>query len=105
MFAVVEGARVEPGAIDGTSHTIALLGRQQTAAFEVVLPLLERVYIAPFLGDAPVLDNLLEKREREWDGANDVCRLAGIVSEELVEVLQRPELRFCCVLEYGEFLG
>ena len=56
----MEGAGVEPDSIDGSSHEIALVCCQETPAFEVVLPLFERVYIGPFLSRAPVLYDLLE---------------------------------------------
>ena len=56
----MEGAGVEPYPIDGSSHEIALIGCQETPAFEVVLPLLERVDVAPFLSCAPMLHDLLE---------------------------------------------
>ena len=82
----MEGAGVEPDSIDGSPHEIALIRCQESPAFEVVLPLLERVDVAPFLSCAPMLHNLLEQCERERNGANDMCRLAFVVGEELSEV-------------------
>ena len=82
----MEGAGVEPDSIDGSSHEIALVCCQETPAFEVVLPFLERIDVAPFLSRAPMLHDLLEQREREGNGANDVRRLTSVVGEELREV-------------------
>ena len=82
----MEGAGVEPDSIDGSSHEVTLIHCQETPAFKVVLPLLERVDVAPLLSCAPMLHNLLEQREREGNGANNVCRLAFVVGQELSEV-------------------
>lgn len=50
------------------------------------------------------MNDLLEQRDREWDVADYVCRLAGIVGQELGEVFERPELGFGGFFEDGEFL-
>lgn len=86
VVAVVEGAGVEPDPIYGSSHKIALVRCEETPAFEVVLPLLEWKDVAPFLGCAPMLHNLLEQSERERNGANNVRRLAFVMGEELSQV-------------------
>lgn len=49
---VVEGARVEPYAVNGSSDPVPFLMGQKAAALVVVLPFLERVYVAPFLSHA-----------------------------------------------------
>lgn len=67
MVAVVEGAGVQPGAIDGSANAISFVGCQESAAFVVVLPFLEGVNVTPLLRYAPVVYDLLQQCEREGD--------------------------------------
>ena len=84
---------------------MALRGREGAPRREVVLPFLERVDGAPFLGGAAGVDDLLEEREGEGDGAVDVCALAGVVGQELGQVGEGAVLGFGGVLQNGEALG
>lgn len=105
MGTVVKGVRIEPETVEGTAETVALIVLQHPPVLEVVLPLLEGINIAPSFRNATSLDNLLEQRERERHGADEVCGLASIVGQELHNILKRAVLRFGGVLEDVELLG
>lgn len=63
MSGVVEGAGVEPDAVDCSSEAVALVGCQEAAAFEVVFPFFEGVDFAPFFCNAAMLYDLGEEGE------------------------------------------
>ena len=80
-------------------------GREEASVAEVVFPLLERVDVFPFFGDAADFEELLEEREGGGDAADEVRGLAGIVGHELDGVFEGAELGFSGVVEDWETLG
>lgn len=69
-----------------------------------MFPFFEGVDFAPFFCDTAVRCDLGEEGEREGDRAEDVGWLAGVVGEELGEVVEGPELRFGGGFKDGKFL-
>jgi len=102
--AVVEGVRVQPQAVQRPAQPPALVGCQESAVFEVLLPFLERVDVAPLLSNTASVCDLLEESKRKGDRARDVRGLAGVVGQELGEVLEGAELGFSGVLKEVELL-
>ena len=84
MVSVVECASVQPETVDCPTQSIPLIGRQETPVLVIVLPPLEWVKVAPFLGNATGVYDLLEQGNRKWNGSDDVCWLALVVGEKLV---------------------
>lgn len=105
VLRVVEGARVQPDAVDGAAEAVAFAAGEEAARFVVVLPFFEWVQVAPFRGDAAGVCHLLDEGEREGHAADYVGWLAGVVGEELREVLQRAVLGFGGMLQDGQALG
>lgn len=101
----VEGARVEPEAVDGAAEEAALGGGEEPARGEVVFPFRERVDGFPFLGDAADFEELVEQRGGGWRRAHQVRGLAGVVGHQLDGVLEGAELGFGGAVEDWETLG
>lgn len=101
----MERAGIEPGAVKCSAEAVVLLARKETATLVVVLPLLEGIDMAPLLSYTAVACHLLKQSSRERNIADYVCRLTGIMGEQLGEVFQRPKLCFGNGLKHREALG
>ena len=75
---------------------------QQAPVFEVALPFLQWVDVGPALGDAPGIHHLLEKGLRERSLSDSMGGLAGVVGEQLGQLVDRSVLNVNCVFEDGE---
>lgn len=83
ILSVVKGAGVEPEAVDCSAEFVTFLGSEEAPRGVVFFPLLERVDVGPFVGNAADADDLGEEREGYWHAARDVGGLGGVVGEEL----------------------
>lgn len=89
---VMECARVQPVPVKCSTQSIALFCGQESPVLEIVLPLLERVDVAPLLRHSACLYNLFEESDGEGYRACYVRWLAGVVCEELRYIVQRAVL-------------
>jgi hypothetical protein len=78
-----------------------LFACQKTAAFVVVLPLLEWIDATPLFCHSTMVYDLLEKSGGERNIANDVGRLTRIVGEQLREVFKWAILSLSGALKDG----
>jgi hypothetical protein len=79
----VEGAGVEPEAVEGAAEGVTFKVGEEAAVGVVVFPLFERVDIFVALGDSTGLDDLLKERLRDGYLASNVGRLRCVLCQKL----------------------
>jgi hypothetical protein len=92
---IVEGAGVEPEAVDGAAEGVAFEVGEETAVGVVVLPFLEWVDVFVALGYSTGLDDLLKEHLRYGYLTMSVRRLRCVLRQKLQDILDRSVLGIC----------
>ena len=87
MLGIVKGTRIEPEAVNSPTNEKFLIRSQEAPVLVVMPPLSQGVYLLPLLRDAPNADDLFQKLDVEWYGSMDVGWLAGVVGEDLDDIV------------------
>lgn len=89
----VKGPVVQPKTIYCTAETEPLIVIQRATILIIGLPFLDRIYDFPLLGHVPDLDYLFKEGVGYRGGTKEVGTLAGILRDDLDDIIQRAQLR------------
>ena len=81
---------VKPKSIHGATKPVTFMRAEEATISEIGLPFLQRINVLPLLGDTTGVDHLLEEGIGDRYCTANVCRLGGVLCQNLSDGVQGP---------------